>query len=284
LHAQHDCVHLTADITMSELEVIALLLGLLVAGIGVGATTHAGLHRISRARNPGLGLIRLAVLVSMIWIAFVIRYYADPSVKGIYTFFYLVLGYAVVKVFGQLGAAMYGFGTRIDAGERRNFGAAIMIAGFTLSTGMIFGGSLWGEADPIAGNDEGGFWIPLGFFSMGWVILAISVRVYLHRASKTFRDLIVRERRTAEAWGAFSFMFSTAWLLTSAVSGDFFGWVSGIKDVALAAGLLVIHELLQPPANKPELAPIYRTVAGVIYFVVAGVNWVLPWLMSAGML
>lgn len=268
---------------MSELEVIALLLGLLVAGIGIGATTHAGLHRIVRTRNPGLGLIRLAVLLSMLWIGFVIRYYADPSVEGIYTLFYLVLGYAIVKVFGQLGAAMFGYGTRVDAGERRNFGAAIMIAGFTLATGMIFGGSLWGEADPV-GDDEGGFWIPLGFFFMGWVILAISVGVYIHRAAKNFRDLIIRERRTAEAWGAFSFMFSTAWILTSAVSGDFFGWVSGIKDVALAAGLLVIHELLRPPEDKPELRPVYQTIAGVIYFAVAAINWVLPWLLSSGIL
>ena len=109
----------------------------------------------------------LGVLLAMVWIAFVIWRHADPSVTGVYVWFYLVMGYAAVKLLGQTTPAAFGARVRVDVGERRNLAAALLVAAFTLATGMIFGGSLWGEADPT-GEGEGGWWIPVTFFLLGW--------------------------------------------------------------------------------------------------------------------
>jgi hypothetical protein len=84
-------------------------------------------------------------------------------VTGTYVVFNLVLGYAATKLFGQAGARLFGLRMRVDVLERRNVAAALVIAASTLATGLIFGGNLWGDADPV-GDDEGGWWIVGAFF------------------------------------------------------------------------------------------------------------------------
>jgi hypothetical protein len=230
---------------MSESEVFVFILSVVLAFVGIGVNSTAQLPDLYFRRNPAPGIVRVGVLLSLLWIGFVLWRYADPSVAGIYNLFYLVMGFAVVKLFGQSAATAYGVRTRIDAGERRNISAAIVIAAFTLSTGLIFGGSLWGEADPV-GDGEGGWWIPLAFFLLGWVTLAIAFTIFELREPGSFARKIRRERSIGDARAAATFLIGAAVVLTDAVSGDFWGWQHGIFSFGVLAIMLLVHELLAP--------------------------------------
>jgi len=129
-----------------------------------------------------------------------------------------------------------------DVCERHNAAAAVFFAGFVLATGMIFGGSLWGEADPT-GSDEGGWWIPLGFFLAGWCVLILALALFFWREPGPTRLRIRRDRNLPTARAAASYALASAWVLTEAVAGDFYGWKQGLLAVGSVALLLVIHEL-----------------------------------------
>jgi hypothetical protein len=169
---------------VDESEVLVFLLSWVLAAVGAGVNRTGGLHGLYFRDNPGPGVVRLGVLLAMGWIGLVLWLWADPSVTGIYVLFYLVMGYAVVKIFGQTVVGWVGLRTRVDVGERRNLPAALVVAAFILATGLIFGGSLWGEADPV-GDDEGGWWIPLTFFLLGWSALLMAFALFLRREGGT---------------------------------------------------------------------------------------------------
>jgi hypothetical protein len=238
---------------MDEDEVVIFFLSLALAGGGMAVNSLAGLHPLYFRHNPAPGIVRLGVMAAMGWIAYVLWFQADPSVTGIYVLFYLVIGYAAVKLFGQATATALGFRTRVDAGERRNPSAATVIAVFTLATGMIFGGSLWGEADPV-GDDEGGWWIPVGFFLLGWLALVVAFALFQRREGRLFVRLR-RDRRLADARAAAAFLLAAAASLTDAVAGDFWGWRHGIFSFGLIAVLLLVHEAFgawQQPSRPDE--------------------------------
>lgn len=225
---------------MDEGEFFVFFFSIVLVVIGLVASSTARLHPLYFRDNPAPGIVRLGVLGAMAWIAYVLWFHADPSVTGIYVAFYLVMGYAVVKVCGQATSAGLGYRTRVDAGERRNPSAAVVIAVFTIATGMIFGGSLWGEADPV-GDDEGGWWIPVGFFLLGWLSLVIAFSLFQKRDGRLFVR-VRRNRRMADARAASAFLLAAALTLTEAVSGDFWGWRHGIFSFGLIGGLLLVHE------------------------------------------
>lgn len=269
---------------MSEGEVMVMVVSVVLAFAGLGINGVGGLPWLLRRDNPGIGLVRLSVLAAMGWIVWVLARYADPSVEGIYNVFYLVMGYAAVKMFGQTGGRLFGVHMRVDVGERRNWPAAMFLAAFTLGTGLIFGGSLWGEADPEGGG-EGGWWIPVGFFLMGWGILAVGLALYCRREPGRFRQQLLQDRDPGVAWGAASFTLSTAVLMTDAVSGDFFGWASGLKDIALAAGMLFLHEFFgatPPDAGRAAARPPRRWLEVLTYLATAAVGWGIRLWMSRG--
>jgi hypothetical protein len=221
---------------------MVMLVSTVVAVATAAATRTETFHRLYLRHNPAPGIVRLGVFLSMGWIGFVLWRYADPSVRGIYVVFYLVMGYAVVKLFGQLAASRYGARTRVDAVERRNVPAALVIAAFTLATGLIFGGSLWGEADPV-GDGEGGWWIPVSFFLLGWTTLVIAFGLFLRREGGRLAQRLQRERSLADARAAGSFLLGTGIALTEAVSGDFWGWRHGLSTFGVLAALVIAHEL-----------------------------------------
>jgi hypothetical protein len=264
---------------MSDDELFVLMTAVTVAIAAMASTRTGNLSALVHRDNPGLGLVRLSILAAMGWVGIVLAFYADPSVVGVYVAFYLIIGYAVVKLFGQIAAGLFGLSTRIDAGERRNLPAALFIGAFTLATGLIFGGSLWGEADPEGGG-EGGWWIPLGFFLLGWLVLVAGLALYLWRESTSLRRAVRQERQLAPAVGAASFCLSTGILMTNAVHGDFFGWTAGLKDVGLAAGLLVLHELVRPGRGGAAANRVRRAVEVVLYLGVGLGNWALTALRS----
>lgn len=262
---------------MDEDEVIIFFLSLALAGVGMAVNSMAGLHPLYFRHNPAPGIVRLGISAAMAWIAYVLWFHADPSVTGIYVLFYLVMGYAAVKLFGQASATALGYRTRVDAGERRNPSAALVIAVFTVATGMIFGGSLWGEADPV-GDDEGGWWIPVGFFLMGWLTLVVAFALFQRRERRLFIR-VRRERRLADARAASAFLLAAAASLTDAVSGDFWGWRHGIFSFGLIAVLLLVHEAFaawKQPGGPEEAEPpmdARRALESVLYLALGIAAW-----------
>jgi hypothetical protein len=225
--------------------------------------------------NPGIGLMRLVVVAAVAWTAFVIQFHGDPSIKGVYVAFYLVMAYAATKLFGQLGAGLYGgLRLRSDAYERKNVAVTLFVAGFTLSTGIVFGGSLWGEADALS-DAEGGWWIPVGFFLMGWVTLAISTAIYLWREPGRLRVQLCRERDTAMAWSAAFYTVSTSTLILRGVSGDFWGWRHGIFGMGAIGLMLVGHEVIMFIGGKMPQATVLRIFERCMYIGLAAAVWMI---------
>jgi hypothetical protein len=220
---------------------VALVCGVLAA-VGLGLTAISRMPRIYFRDARGIGLTRLATLGALGWIWFVLLKYADPSIQGIYFWFYLLMGYAAVKGFGGLGAQCFGVRFRVDVCERRNPAAALFYAGFVLATGLIFGGCLWGEADPT-GDDEGGWWIPVGFFLAGWGAWMLALGLFFWREPGPTRVRIRRDRKMPEARAAATYALVAAWVLTEAVAGDFYGWTHGLVAVGGVAALLVVREI-----------------------------------------
>jgi hypothetical protein len=267
-----------SGILVSEDEVFILIVASVLALVGIGVNSTSGLHRLYFRDNPAPGVVRLGVIGAMLWILFVLLNFADPSVTGVYVLFYLVMGYAVVKVFGQATVSRMGFRTRVDAGERRNVAAATVIAAFTLATGLIFGGSLWGEADAV-GDDEGGWWIPLAFFLLGWIVLLIAFGLF-RRREKTFALKIHRDRSFASARATASFLVSSGVLLTDAVAGDFWGWRHGLLSFGVLALMLLVHEAFaafsrpdEPDGPTSTGVDVRRTIESVAYLGMALLAW-----------
>jgi hypothetical protein len=277
---------------MDESEGCVFIASLGVAAVGVAVTFTGALHRMFRRNNPALGMARLGVVLAMAWIVLVLWRWADPSIVGIYVVFYLVMGYAVVKLCGQAGAAAWGARMRVDVGERQNLAAALFIAAWTLATGLIFGGSLWGEADPV-GDDEGGWWIPAIFFALGWLSLVVAFRIYQRREGKELPRRLRQERSLSDVWGAAGFVLVAAAVLTDAVSGDFWGWRHGLLTFGAIAGMLIVHEgvVATRGSLKEEVAwtvpTAARTVETVAYALVGVGAWWLQryldhWLRGGG--
>lgn len=262
---------------MGEDEIFVFAGSFVLAVVGMAVNSTAGLHRLYFRNNPAPGVVRLGVLLAMAWIAYVLEYHADPSVTGVYVVFYLLMGYALVKFCGQFMAAGLGFRTRVDAGERRNHAAAVVIAAFTVATGLIFGGSLWGEADPV-GDDEGGWWIPVSFFLLGWLTLLGAFALYRRREGR-LPVRLRRERRLTDARPAAAFLLASAASLTEAVAGDFWGWRHGIFSFGLLAVLLLVHEAFgawtTPSQPIPERRPpdARRVMESLAYITLGVLAW-----------
>ncbi len=255
---------------MSEDEFVVMLVSI---GFGVAAAVRTRVSSLPPALtrgNPGIGLMRLAVAASLIWTAVVIRFFGDDSIRGIYVVFYMIMAYTVTKWFGQiLGARLFGLHLRSDVYERKNLAASVFIAGAILATGLVFGGSLWGEADPASG-DEGGWWIPLGFFLLGWGLLMTVTALYLWREPGRFRLQIRQERDTAMAWSATVYMVTTASVIFEGVAGDFWGWRHGLLGMGTIALMLVGHEMFLAMAGAddgPGKVPAGRRVLEALFYV-----------------
>lgn len=243
---------------LDDLESFVFLVCIAAAVVGAWKHHLGRLHPLHFRQNPGPGIVRAGVLVAMFWIWWVLAFRADPSVTGIYVLFYFVMGYAVVKILGQSVIGLLGARTRVDVAERQNVPAAILIAAFTVATGLIFGGSLWGEADPT-GDDEGGFWIPLSFFLLGWGVLLAAFGLYLRGEGGKLAHRIQRERKLEDARAAAFFLLAAGVALTDAVSGDFWGWAHGLSTFGVLAGLVLVHEVFA--AGTRREAPVSRTAA-----------------------
>jgi hypothetical protein len=263
---------------VDELEPLIFMLS--IGGAVAGAVMHSQwrMHRLYFRGNAAPGIVRAGVILAMAWIWFVLLYYADPSVTGFYVLFYLVMGYAVVKLFGQATIANMGARSRQDVIERRNVPAALVAMAFILATGLIFGGSLWGEADPVA-DDEGGWWIPVAFFLLGWGALLVAFALFRRRERRTLAHRIRRDRSLGDARATAAFLLASGVTLTDAVSGDFWGWAHGLVTFGVLAGMLLAHEAFAGLARgrqpgDDERGEARRVLESITYLALALLAWV----------
>lgn len=259
---------------MSDGEIFVFIISIVAGIVGAFLTRVSSLPHIYTRGNAGIGLLRLAVAASVLWTAYVIQYHGDPSIKGVYVAFYLVMAYSITKVFGQLGSQLFGFRLRSDIYERKNLAGAQFAAAFTLATGIVFGGSLWGEADPLS-DAEGGWWIPMGFFLLGWGTLVLATTLYLWREPGLFRRQICQERDTAMASSAAVYVVSTSTIVFGGVAGDFWGWRHGILGMGTIVLMLVWHEFIVYGASKMAPRRMMRVLEQSMYIGLAGVVWLL---------
>ena len=265
---------------MSEDEFMVFMVSLFAAAAASAALSPSRLHPFHTQANPGIGLHRVAVLLALLWTWWVIRYYGDPSIVGFYVVFYLVMSYAVVKVFGQvLGPLILGFNVRREAFIGRNLPVAVFTAGFALATGLLIGGSLWGEADPLS-DAEGGWWIPFGFFLMGWILLVVAASLFVRRRGGRFLVQLRREHDLGAAITGAVFVLASTTLILQGVAGDFWGWREGLLSMATIAAMLVGHEQIARYAEpSPETGPTPAGRAGInlleqgLYIALALAGW-----------
>lgn len=226
---------------MDDSEVFVFLFALGASLGGAVMLSASRLHPLRTRANPGIGLHRLAVLLAMLWTAWVLRYHADPSVTGFYVLFYALLTYGLIKAFGQgLGPMLLGFNVRREVFVGGNRPVGVLTAALALATGLLAGGSVWGDADPT-GDDEGGWWIPAGFFLLGWGVLMLALWCYIRREDRLVHRLR-REHELRPAVNAAVFVLSSASLVLQGVTGDFWGWSEGLLGMGTIALMLLGHE------------------------------------------
>jgi len=270
------------DADLEDDEIFIVLVAVVTAILVAPSVLGWNYHRLFRRENPAAALPTLAMGASLGWLGFVLRFYADPSVAGIYVFFYLAIGLAIVAVAGFLTPNIYGIRLSVDVHQRRNMAAAIVISAFALATGLIFGGSLWGEADPV-GDDEGGWWIPLGFFLAGWAVLMLASVIYIKGEAKSLRVRIVQDRSIADARAAASYIIGVGVICTEAVAGDFWGWTQGLFGLLVIASMTITHQLCS--RRLPDLITTVQKESGgrvggrdfesIAYAVFAILFWIL---------
>ena len=258
---------------MEEDEILIFL------GAGGAAVVHhvlngsMFLHPMYLRHNPYPGLTRFGLIGAMLFTLYVLVTFADASVTGIYILFYLLLGYALTAWAGVFALGQVGVRYQVDVCERRNPAAAITMVGVHLAIGLIYGSCLWGEADPYS-EDEGGWWIPLTFFLLGWSALLLAFALFLRREGNHFLRGIRRDRSLVDARTAAVFLLAAAVPLTDAVAGDFWGWRHGLLTFGVLAGLLLIHEVFRGWAEPGGPQGRDRKVEALAYAGLAALVWV----------
>lgn len=222
---------------------------ILFACLGGAAAMHyfagsARLHPLFLRNNPYPGVTVLGLAGGLAFTSYVLARFADASVTGIYVVFYLVMAYALTLAAGRFLAGSLGARFRVDLCERRNPAAALLHVAVLLAVGVIFGSCLWGEADPYS-DDEGGWWIPVGFFLLGMGVFSVAMHLYARRERGGLRRMIGGERSIPAARAASTYALGLAWVVSGAVAGDFFGWAHGLAAIGQVVVLLVVHELFR---------------------------------------
>ena len=224
------------------------------------------LHPLYLQDNPGPGLVRLAVWLAMAWCVFTIVFFGSERIVHIWYGYYLIIGFGVIMAFGIRGAESFGVRLRVDVFERKNFGAAMFIAAFTLSTGLIYGGSMWGESEAssfehaapffeiLPSYEEGG-WIIALFFLLGWTVLFLTMKLWFWREDDVSGKKIRRDRKIADARAAALYCLGCAIPITDAVTGDYHGLEDSLIGFSAIALPVLAHELFRPRSGDVERDP-----------------------------
>jgi hypothetical protein len=252
---------------------------------GLWRSAAMRLHHLYLVNNAAIGMARLGVIGSVIWCGYVLFNHADPTITGIWTVLYAAMAFAAIKLFGQFGAEYFGPRLRVDIYERKNLAAATFVSAFTFSTGLIFGGAMWGSMEgdsleygwlfTILPGYEDGWWITPWFFLMGWAILFFTMRFWFRRENTDFRSRVVRDRNLDDARAAGLFCIACAITIAYAVQGDYLGFWDSLIGFSIIALPVLAHELLRP--DSPDARR--QKGEGWIYIGMAIIGIItIPWL------
>ena len=232
---------------------------------GLWYSRVSSLHPLYLRDNPGPGLIRLAFWLAMAWCVFTIFMFGSVKIVHIWYGFYLIIGFGVIHVFGLKGAELFGVRLRIDVYERKNFSAAMFIAAFMLATGLIYGGSMWGESEAesleyggifeVLPSYDDGWWIIILFFLMGWTILFLTMKLWFFREKGVSGSGIRRDRAAADGRAAALYCLACAIPITDAVSGDYYGLGDSIIGFSAIALPVLAHEVFRPSSPEQQRDP-----------------------------
>jgi hypothetical protein len=211
-------------------------------------------HVLYKRNTVDEGIVSLSMILATVWIGYVILFHADPSVKGFYAFSYFMMGVGSCFFLGKFGGRLVAGVRDVDVYERESSEAAIVQGALILATGIIFGGSLWGEADPD-GEGEGGWWIPVIFFINGWAILLLLAVIGWRRVVSHIGVHLKNKREVSRVISFALYTVSCSLIIFGQVSGDFYGWSHGILAVVSVGALLVAQEILVVRRKGEEKAP-----------------------------
>ncbi len=253
-----------ADIAWAE-ESLAFCLMVSGAFMGWWGTRPGKLHSLYLQDNAGPGLIKAAVWISFFWIAFTLFFFGADRITLLWYWYYLLIGLGCVYVFGIYGTRWLGFEPRRHAYLNNNTGAGLVIAAFMLSTGLIYGGSVWGESEPesfeafagpfesLPSYEEGG-WIIALFFLLGWIILFLVMKIWFLRNGDLKRR-ILRGYSLDSAKAASLYCLGCAIPLTSAVAGDYHGLGDSLIGFSAIALPVLAGEIVRPLTASSVEAP-----------------------------
>lgn len=254
----------------------AFTLAILMAYRGFQWSSINDLHELYLRRNAAIGVTRLSVVVSLVWGIFVVLFFADPTIEGLWAPMYVINSYAATKFFGQHVGQRFGPRLRRDVYERKNLAAAVVLGSFTLATGLIYGGAMWGEVVPgalvygavfelLPGYTDA-WWITPWFFFMGWVVMVVSLRRWLAQEPYNFADRIVRDHSFPEAKVAALFILANGIIIAHAVHGDYLGFEQSHRGFfVFLIPLVALHLYAKVRAKNPK----NRDREGMTYVVLA---------------
>lgn len=216
--------------------------------------------------NPGLGVLRAAMLFALGWFWFVLQTGAASDIVGFYTLLYVFMAMSILLWLG-MRVPVLGMYVPADVVERGNLAAGLAMAGFALGTAFAFGGALTGEGP--------GWWVVVVFFALAYLELRSTMSL-VGRLGQI--DDEVRLERDASAGVLLGAVAIAAGLISGrAAAGDFTGWERDIPDyLARVAPLAVVPAVGALAAAysrfSPRKAPIrYATsvalvAAGFLYY------------------
>ncbi len=241
---------------MDELEVFAFIGSIVFAGWAMYRTAIIQHHPLFFSWNPGLGFARASVWSGFVLIALtVIKFSASDIVTDItYISMYLVMGYALLKIAGQLDP-VHRVSYRVDVLERRNSMAGYYLGARTLAIALIFSGSMIGEGP--------GFYVVLGFFGAGWLVLELSVWALCKIRNWKIRESILRESDVARTSVIAGWYIGIALILRLACAGDFLGWDIGLRDFVIKASPILVLIVVSKAFSK--LSYKHETLLTVLY-------------------
>ncbi|MFA5943849.1 MAG: hypothetical protein WC876_05210 [Candidatus Thermoplasmatota archaeon] len=197
--------------------------------------------------NPGLGLLRSAILLAGLWFWFILATAADSGIVGFYTGLYVAFAYAVL-LWGGLWRPILGVWVTSDVVERGNLAAALVLIGFVVGTAFAFGGALSGEdvscQGPRAASETcmairefspgetwgtGGWHVVLVFFLLAY----FELRMNLTMVDRIGGGLSA-QARVERDWSAGLLLaavaVSSGLVSGRAAAGDFTGWGDALGD------------------------------------------------------